>query len=236
MRLPIRGTLLNTATVAVGATAGCALGKGIPTEYQQVALSGLGLVVCLIGVKMFLESKNAIVVIAAIACGGILGTMMHIAPGLAAFAEQVRTQFGGEGTFTEGLITASVLFCVGPMTLLGCLQDGIEGKIELLAVKSTLDGISSFFLAAALGRGVIVTAAVVLVVQGSLTLAARPLHRVAKDPELIAEATAVGGALMLGIGFSVLKIAKLSMETYTPALVLAPSFVAAARRIERKPA
>lgn len=236
MQLPIRGTLLNTVTVAVGAVAGCALGKGIPSEYQQVALSGLGLVVCLIGVKMFLESKNAIVVIAAMACGGILGTMMHIAPGLAAFAEHVRAQFGGGSTFNEGLITTSVLFCVGPMTLLGCLQDGIEGKIELLAIKSTLDGISSFFFAAALGQGVIVTAVVVLIVQGAITLAARPLHRFAKDEQFIAEATAVGGALMLGIGFGLLKIAKLSMETYLPALVLAPAFVATARRLERRAA
>jgi uncharacterized membrane protein YqgA involved in biofilm formation len=236
MQLPIRGTLLNTATVAIGAISGYFLGKGIPVEYRQAALNGLGLVVCLIGVKMFFESKNAIIVIAAMAVGGILGVLFHIAPGLAAFAEQIRLRFGGGGTFNEGLITTSVLFCVGPMTLLGCLQDGIEGKIELLAVKSTLDGISAFFFAAALGQGVIVTALIVLIVQGGLTLAARPLHRFAKDEALIAEATAVGGALMLGIGLGLLNIAKLSMETYLPALVLAPLLVVLARRFERRTA
>jgi uncharacterized membrane protein YqgA involved in biofilm formation len=234
MQLPIRGTLLNTATVLIGSVSGYELGKGIPSEYQQVALSGLGLVVCLIAVKMFFESKNAIIVIASVAIGGILGQAMHIAPALAAFAEAVRQRFGGGGTFNEGLITTSVLFCVGPMTLLGCLQDGIEGKIELLAVKSTLDGISSFFFAAALGAGVIVTAFVVLVVQGALTLAARPLHRFAKDAQLISEATAVGGALMLGIGLGLLHMANLSMETYLPSLVLAPLFVLAARRFEKR--
>ncbi len=233
MQLPIRGTLLNTATVAVGALSGMALGHGIPSDFQQVALSGLGLVVCLIGVKMFFQSKNAVIVIAAMSLGGILGAALHISPGLELFAETARQRFGGGGTFNEGLITASVLFCVGPMTLLGCLQDGIEGKIELLAVKSTLDGIAAFFLAATLGSGVLVTALVVLLVQGTLTLAARPLQSFAKDEKLVAEATAVGGALMLGIGLGLLNIGKLSMATYLPSLVLAPAFALVAQKFEK---
>jgi len=234
MQLPIRGTLINTATVAIGALSGIFLGRGIPSDYQHVALNGLGLVVCLIGVKMFFQSKNAVIVIAAMAIGGILGAAMGIAPGLDHMAEFVRQRFGGGSTFNEGLITASVLFCVGPMTLLGCLQDGIEGKIELLAIKSTLDGIAAFFLAATLGNGVLVTALVVLVIQGLLTLAARRLQNLAQDEEVIAEASAVGGALMLGIGLGLLGIAKLSMATYLPSLALAPLFTVAARRFERR--
>jgi uncharacterized membrane protein YqgA involved in biofilm formation len=233
MQLPIRGTLLNTATVAIGAVAGMGIGHGLPTELQQVSLNGLGLVTCLLGVKMFFQSKNVVIVIAAMALGGIFGDLLHIAPGLESIAEQVRIRFGGGGTFNEGLITSSVLFCVGPMTLLGCLQDGIEGNIELLVIKSTLDGISAFFLAAALGIGVLVTALVVLVVQGTLTLGAKSLQRFAKDDVLISEASAVGGALMLGIGLGLLHLGKLSMATYLPSLFLAPLFAGMARRLQR---
>jgi hypothetical protein len=124
------------------------------------------------------------------------------------------------------------------MTLLGCLQDGVEGKIELLSLKSTLDAISSFFFAAALGAGVLVSAAVVLVVQGCITLAAKPLQKIAKDEALIAETSAVGGALMLGIALGLLDVKKMRMETYLPALVLAPVFSWLAHRwgVRKRPA
>ena len=234
MALPMRGTLLNTATVALGGLAGLAVGSGISPEYKQVALSGLGLVVCLIAVRMFFQSKNAVIVVASIALGGILGTALHFTPALDALAEWTRGAFHGGATFNEALITTSVLFCVGPMTLLGCLQDGMEGKIELLAVKSTLDGISAFFFAATLGPGVIVTAIVVLVVQGAITLSATSLQRFAKDEVLIAEATASGGALMLGIGLGLLEIKKLPMANYVPAIVLAPAFASVARMWEQR--
>jgi uncharacterized membrane protein YqgA involved in biofilm formation len=230
----MKGTLLNTATVAVGSFVGYEAGRFIPPSYGEVAITGLGLVVSMIGVRMFFQSKNPVISIAAIAVGGVVGELIGIAPGLTHFAEFVRSQVGGGKSFNEGLIATSVIFCVGPMTLLGCLQDALEGNIELLALKSTLDGISSIFFAATLGAGVLASALVVLIVQGSITLAARPLRRFVQDEELIAEATAVGGALMLGIGLSVLDIKKIHTETYLPALVFAPLFCAVARRWTRK--
>lgn len=230
----MRGTLLNTATVAVGASIGLAAGSFVPESYEHVALEGLGLVASLIGVKLFFEGKNAVITAAAIALGGLAGAVIGIAPALDWLAEWTRQRLGGHGHFNEGLITTSVLFCVGPMTLLGCLQDGIEGQIELLAIKSTMDGIAAIFFAAALGPGVLVTALVVLVVQGTITLCARPLQRIAQDPDLIGAASAVGGALMLGIGLGLLGIKKMRMETYLPALVLAPAFAALARRFMAK--
>ncbi|MFW5697100.1 MAG: DUF554 domain-containing protein [Fimbriimonadaceae bacterium] len=221
-RLPARGTLLNTATVVVGSLIGLAIGRNAPDDLQQIALVGLGLVTMGIGIKMFLETKNILVAAISVGLGGVLGALLGIDVGLNNLAEWARATLGGEGTFNEGLITASVLFCVGPLTLLGCIQDGIEGKIDLLSLKSTLDLVAATFLAATLGVGVLVAAAVVLVFQGSLTFLARPLRRVAEDPKLIAEASAAGGALMLAIGLGLAGVKRFPTELFLPALVLAP--------------
>ncbi len=227
----MRGTLLNTATVTVGGLAGLALSSYVPANYEQVALTGLGLVVVGLGIKMFLETKNILIIAASVALGGIIGLALGLSAGLDAFAEWARHSLGGGGHFNEAIITTSILFCVGPMTLLGCMQDGIEGKIELLAIKSTLDGIAAFFFAATLGAGVLVTAIVLLVVQTLLTLLAKRLQNFAKDEELIAEASAAGGTMMMAIGLGLLEIKKIATPNYLPALVLAPLFVLIGRRM-----
>jgi uncharacterized membrane protein YqgA involved in biofilm formation len=230
----MRGTVLNTATVAAGASLGMLVGAHVPPSYQEVAMSGLALVVFGIGVKMFLQSKNAVVVLAAIALGGVLGTAMGISGGLENLSEWTRQRLGGGSHFNEGLITCSVLFCVGPLTLLGCIQDAIDGNIELLAVKSTLDGIGAFFFAAALGAGVLVSALFVLLFQGLLTLLARPLKAVAKDEDIIAAATGTGGILMMAIALGILSIKSLPTANYVPALILGPLFAVAARKITKR--
>lgn len=232
MALPIRGTLLNTATVAAGALLGWALGARVPEAAMQVALSAIGLVTLGIGVKLFLESKNVLVLAFALVVGGILGLEIGIQNGVEGFAEWARASLGplATGRFTDAVVTTSILFCVGPMTLLGCLQDGLEGKIELLAIKSLLDGVGSVFFAATLGPGVLLTALVVLVFQGALTLAAGRLRSFARDPELLAEASAVGGAMLLAIGLGLLEIKHLPVANYLPALVLAPIGTLVARR------
>jgi uncharacterized protein len=226
-----RGTLLNTATVLIGGLLGWMIGERAPEQYQTVALSGLGLVTVGIGVKMFLASKNALIVAVAIALGGILGLTMGIQAGLEAFGAWAQGAFGGAGRFSEAIVVTSILFCVGPMTLLGCLQDGLEGKIDLLAVKSTLDGVAALFFAAAMGPGVLVTAGVVLVFQSVLTFSSRALRPLARDEEMLGELTAAGGAMMLGIGLGLLEIVRLPMANYLPALAIAPLVVVLARRI-----
>ena len=172
----MRGTLLNTATVAGGALVGLAMRNVIPAGWQGVAMSGIGLVVVALGVRMFLPSRNVLAVTIAMAIGGILGTVFGLQHLLISFSEWAKTSLGGTGKFSEAVVTTSVLFCVGPMTLLGCLEDGLEGKIDLLKIKSTLDGVGAVFFAATLGPGVLVTAGVVLVVQGALTLSAKSLQ------------------------------------------------------------
>lgn len=227
----MRGTLLNVATVAVGALLGLAIGRGLPQAPTETAQAGLGLVTIVLGLKMALGARSVLVVAAAVAIGGLLGTAMGVSAALEAFSEWARRLLGGGGTFNEAFITTSVLFCVGPMTLLGCLQDGLEGKIELLTVKALMDGICAVLFAATLGPGVLLTAVVVLVVQGALTLAARSLRKLAQDEALLADAGGAGGPILVAIGLGLAGVASLRSADFLPALVLAPLFSLGMRRL-----
>jgi len=232
-----RGTLLNTATVAVGALIGWAVGRYIPISYRDVVIDGLGLVTVGIGLKMFLEAKVIFVVAFCIAIGGMIGQLLGIETGINAFANWAKEVFHAQnaGHFAEAIVTTSILFCVGPITLLGCIQDAIENRIDLLAIKSTLDGLGAIFFAATLGPGVLVTAGVVLVFQSVLTFCARPLQPLAKDPELLSEVTGVGGIMMMAIGISsLLKIIPIPTANYLPALFLAPLSVTAMRKFRAR--
>lgn len=230
----MKGTLLNTATVALGAGLGLLVGRSVSPAYDDVALYGLGLVTCGFGVKMFLKSHNMLVPAIAVAVGGIAGLALGIHAGIDHISEWARLQFGGEaGRFNEAVISTFVLFCIGPMTIVGCIKDGLEGDIELLAVKSTMDGIGAFFFAAALGSGVLVTAAMLLVFQGILTLLARPLRSLARDAAMLDELTAAGGAILLGIGIGLIGLKDLRLANYLPALALAPLISLLFRRFER---
>lgn len=219
-----RGTLLNTATVVAGSLIGWGIGQHIPVSYRDVVIDGLGLVTIGIGIKMFLEARHILIVAGAIAFGGILGHFIGIQAGLESFAHWAEQVFHGQnaGHFAEAIVTTSILFCVGPMTLLGCLQDAIENKIDLLAIKSTLDGFGSLFFAATLGPGVLVTAGVVLIFQSALTFMAKPLQPIAQDPELLTEVTGAGGVMMMGIGLGLLNLKVLPTADYLPALFIAP--------------
>ncbi len=233
----MRGTLLNTATVAVGTCIGLALRSVLPPSLEEVALHGLGLVTIGMSIKMFLQAKNLLIVAIAIAIGGLIGAGIGIQNGIEVFAEWAK-QRSGQGDsklFAEGIITSFVLFCVGPMTLLGCIQDAVEKKIELLALKSTMDGIAAVFLAAATGAGLLVTAVLVLVFQGTLTLLARPLQPIAKDEDMLGETTGVGGAMLLATGIGLLGLANLKGANYLPALFIAPLLVVLERKLLRKP-
>jgi uncharacterized membrane protein YqgA involved in biofilm formation len=229
-RLPFPGTLLNTAAVLAGAAVGLAAGGLAPAGPMETAKTGLGLVTILLGLKMAIEAKSVLVLAASVALGGALGAAAGVGQGIEEFAEWARQTLGGGGTFKEALITTSVLFCVGPMTLLGCLQDGLERKIDLLAVKSLLDGIASVLFAATLGPGVLVTAAVVLVVQGGLTLGAGRLQGIARNTELLADAAGAGGPILIAIGLNLAGIALIPSADFLPALLLAPALSWAFRR------
>jgi len=226
---------MNTATVASGATLGLVVGKAIPGSYQTVALHGLGLVTCGIGVKMFLQGKNPLISALAVALGGVLGLALGIHHGIELIAQWSKTQFGQRGSnrFVEGVVTSFVLFCIGPMTLLGCMQDALEKKIDLLSIKSTLDGIASVFLAALYGAGILLTAVLLLIFQGALTLFARHLHPIANNEQMLNETTAAGGAIMFATGLGLLEIANLRPANYLPAVLIAPVVVALGGRFAK---
>jgi uncharacterized membrane protein YqgA involved in biofilm formation len=218
----VKGTLINTGTVVVGSTLGLMVGQLLPANAQDIALSGIGLVNLALGVKMFLPSKNLILVAACIALGGILGLLLGVQSGLEALSVWAKEVVGGRGKFSEGLLTASILCCVGPMTILGCIQDGLECRSELLGLKSTLDGVAGFFLAASLGVGVLFSAVVILVFQGMITLLASRLKWLREDEELLNEFTAVGGLMILSIGISLLGLKQMPTANYLPGLLMVP--------------
>ncbi len=225
------GTVINTITVLLGSAIGLAVGQSLPSRVQEVAVFGIGLITICLGVQMFLRTKNPLVVVGAICLGGIFGAVVGLDIGLDRLAEWMRGQIGGDGRFNQGFVSASVLFCIGPMTLMGCLQDALEKKIDLLSLKSLLDGISAIFLAATLGFGVLVSALFVLVFQGLLTLLAHSLARFAQDEDLIGETVACGGIIMVAIGLGITGIKSFSSVLFLPALILAPLFGSLSRRL-----
>ncbi len=229
----MRGTLLNTATVVAGASVGLAVGKLIPTSIQTVALHGIGLVVVGIAVKMFLQGKNPLISAIAIAGGGVIGLSLGINHGIEQIAEWSKIQFGShENHFVDGLVTSFVLFCIGPMTLLGCMQDALEKKIDLLSLKSTLDGICAIFLAALYGAGVLAVAPLLLLTQGAITLLAKRLQPLADNQDMLAETTAAGGAIVLATALGLLEVANLKPANYLPAIIIAPAVVGLGAKIQ----
>lgn len=231
-----KGTLLNTLTVALGGLIGWAAGSRIPPSYQELVFSGLGIVTVGLGMKMLLGSKNILVVAGAIALGGMIGMALGFQDSVANMATWMKGALGvqDDAGFVDIMITTSVLFCVGPMTLLGCMQDRLEGKSELLALKSTMDGVGSIFFAVKSGPAVLATALVVLVVQTAITFSAKPLKPLAEDENLLAELSAAGGVMLIGTGLGLLEIKSLPVANYLPSLALAPLFVIIGRRISSK--
>ena len=218
----MRGTLLNTAAVLVGATMGLTLGGFIHAEYQVLTQAAIGIGVIGMGIKLSLESKNVLIPVGSLILGVLFGHLIGIQNGVEALGSAAKGWFGdSSGTFESAFVTPSLLFCVGPMTLLGCLEDGLEGKIELLGLKSILDGVSALFFAATLGPGVLLSAVTVFVVQAPLTLAAKQLAPLRKKPYLLAEISATGGLILMVIGLNLLGVTKLPSADFIPALLFA---------------
>lgn len=218
----IRGTLLNVAAVVAGSLIGLAVGARLPIEYKDLAQAAVGIGSIAMGFKMLLDTKNILIPVGSLILGVLLGHLLGLQAGVDALGAWARDSFGSSSsTFQEAFVTTSILFCVGPLTLLGCLEDGLEGKIRLLALKSMLDGITSLFVAAALGIGVLLSAATVLIVQGSLTLLARTLRPLLERRYIIDEMSAAGALILAVIGLNLLKLTSLPAADFLPALLFA---------------
>jgi len=224
------GTLINAGAVIVGGTLGTLLGERLPPRIREIVIQGIGLVTLAVGMSMVLETNSFLVVLSSILVGGILGEWWQLERRLDNAADWLQARaarfpFLTRGEFTRGFVAASLVFCVGPMTVLGSIQDGLSGDYTLLAIKSVLDGFSSLAFAAAMGMGVTFAALAVLVLQGSLTLGASLFQGVLTDA-MVTELTATGGVLLLGIGLLLLEIKQLRVANFLPALVVAPLLVA----------
>lgn len=233
---PGRGTLLNVLTVLIGGGLAMLLRGRLGGDQMETVFLGLGLCTTVLGVKVSLASRNMLLVILAVVAGGLIGSYIGIHDGLTRAAEGLRQVVRGDERFVEGLVTASVLFCVGPMTVLGCIQDGMERKIDLLAAKSLLDLFAALVFGVLYGPGVVAAAGVVLVVQGLLTAFAAPLSVFAEDREMVAEFEGTGGVLLLGVAASIFRMPNVRMADFLPALFLAPLGVALVRRLRKKEA
>ncbi|MEJ5364848.1 MAG: DUF554 domain-containing protein [Desulfosoma sp.] len=220
------GTALNVTTVVVGGLVGTLLGSRLPEKVQVTVMNGLGLVTTVVGVQMALETRNVLVVLGGILLGGLLGEAFHIHEGLEKIGAGLQSFFkaSAKSTFSEGFVTASLVFCIGPMAILGSIQDGLSGDFKLLAVKSTLDGFAAVAFSATLGWGVILSAATVFAFQGSVTLLASVLDRML-TPEMITEMSATGGLLIMAIGLKLLAVKDVRVANFLPALAVAPAIV-----------
>jgi len=241
------GTILNVATVLVGSVLGTVLGNRLPEKVRETVVHGLGLTTLVIGLSLALKTQNILIALASILLGGISGELLDIEAALERLgrwleARSSRLKLPGSAAtadstsrtanFVRGFLTASLLFCVGPMTIMGSIQDGLTGDFTLLAIKSTMDGFAALAFASSLGWGVMFSALTVLVYQGGITLGAGWLKAALTDP-MINEMTAVGGILMLGIGLGLLEVKRIRVGNLLPALFIAPLIVALAAWLGR---
>jgi hypothetical protein len=234
------GTVINVITVLVGGTLGILLGARLPKRMRETIMHGLGLLTLIIGVHLSLETDNILIVLASLLLGGVVGELLHIEGGLNQLGRWLERQASGNShlvdehpavvddgvsRFSQAFLTASLVFCVGPMTVLGSIQDGLSGDYTLLAVKATLDGFAALAFSSTLGPGVLFAALTVLVYQGALTLGAGWASAMLTDP-MIADMTAAGGVLMLALGMGLLQLKHMRVANLLPAIVVAPAIVA----------
>jgi uncharacterized protein len=246
------GTLLNIAAVLAGTTAGVMLGSRLPDRVRVTVMQGLGLFTIFLGVRETLLTHNALLLLGALLLGGLVGELARVEDRLASAGRQIEARLGrpvdtdvpdhvadepapddshgdrgtgGRSRFVEGYVVASLVFCVGPLTILGSIQDGLGRDIDLLATKSALDGFAALAFATTLGWGVGASVVTIAVFQGGLTASAALVEGVLTD-RMVDEMSAVGGLLLVGIGLRLLDLAEVRVASFLPGIVFAPVLVA----------
>jgi uncharacterized protein len=231
------GTLLNVISVLTGASLGVLMGNRLPEKMRQTLLAVLGLLTVLLGVEMALDTQNSLILLGALLIGALIGEGLDIDGALQRLGEWLEARLAGgkrDGTegeaasqrFIKGFVTASLVLCVGPMTILGSIEDGLTGNFQILAIKSVLDGFAALAFASSLGVGVMFSALTVAILQGTLTLLAVQADALLTHPMRV-EMFAAGGVVLMGLGSgSVLEIKPIRVANLLPALVIAPLIVA----------
>lgn len=220
------GTAINVVAVLAGGGIGTFAGAKLPEGIRSSAMHAIGIVTLLVGVQNFLDYDNPLVPLVSVVIGLIIGELADIDGRLKRFGDSLEKRFArGESPVSRAFVTTSLLFCVGPLTVIGSLQDGLRGNYDLLALKSALDFVASLTFASILGWGVLLSAGTVLVVQGSLTLGASFLNPLITG-HMISATTSTGGVLIVGLGFILLELKEVRVANMLPALVIAPLIIA----------
>lgn len=217
----MKGTLVNVAMILVGSSAGLLLKSGIPQKYQVTLMQGMALSVGLIGLQMALKTQNILIVILSMGLGAVIGEVLNIDRWLNRLGEWLTRRLGDRyGDVGQGFITATLVFCIGAMAVVGSIQDGLTGDAGTLYAKAVIDGIAAAVFASGMGIGVAFSSLSVLVYQGSITLLAGALGPVLSDKAIV-EMTAVGGLLIVAISMLMLKIHTIKVANLLPAIPVA---------------
>lgn len=225
------GTLLNAITVLIGGSLGTFLGHRFPQRMQETIFAALGLFTLVIGMSSALVTGNPLIVLGSVLVGALIGEALQIEAHLEAFGRWLQQRLAANGSgsdgsrFVQAFVTASIVFCVGPLTIQGAIEEGLLGDYTKLAIKAMLDGFAALAFAATLGPGVLASILVILGFQGGLALLARLGSGFFTDP-MIAEMTAAGGVVLLSISFRLLEIKEIRAANLLPALFVAPIAVA----------
>lgn len=216
------GTVVNVGAILAGGVIGLLLGGRLSERFRSIVFTALGLSVLVIGIKMGLATDNPIILVFSLLLGAVTGEAMNLEKQLESVGDWLKRKCGSEGSqFTEGFVSASILFCIGSLAILGPFDEGLRGDRTILYTKSILDGFASIAFAASLGAGVIFAAIPILIYQGLLTEFATVLQPLLTD-SMMMELTAAGGVLIIGIGINLLELRKIPLTNMLPALVYAP--------------
>ena len=226
------GTFLNIATVLIGGVIGLIFGARIPDKLKATVIAGMGLFTAAMGLQMFLKTENPLIVLGALLIGTLLGEWWRIEDGLTWLGVRLEAKVNkgnggtaGSARFIKGFLTSTLLFVIGPMAILGSIQDGLTGDFNTLLIKSVLDGFTAMAFASTLGVGVMFSALPVFLYQGSITLLAQQVQKIA-TPEMMNELSATGGVILAGLAISsILEIKKIRTGNFLPALLIAPLIV-----------
>lgn len=224
------GTFINIAAILIGGGIGIFFGTRLPEQLKTTVISGMGLFVVAIGLQMFLETENSLIVLGALVIGAILGEWWQIEDRIQALGAWLERKFvhgeeNGANRFIRGFLASSLIFCTGPMAILGSISDGLRGDYLTLSIKSVLDGFITIAFSSTLGVGVLFSIIPVFIYQGGISLLSHQLNDVITTP-MMNEMTATGGVLLMGIGVSsLLEIKKIRVGNFLPALIIAPLIV-----------
>jgi len=217
------GTIVNTIAVIIGAAIGMFFKKGIPQKLSDTMMKGLGLCTLFLGISGSLDGQNSLILIISIVVGALIGEGIDLDAKLNRLGNWLENKFkskdGSKVSIAEGFVSASLLFCVGAMTIVGSLQSGLQGNHEMLFNKSMLDFVAAIIFASTMGIGVMVSAAFVFVYQGAITLLAQWVAPVLSDV-VIAEMNCVGSVIIMGLALNMLGITKLKVMNYVPAIFI----------------